>query len=296
MIQTGNNSIFFVILHYVTIEDTVACVNSLLSLDNKEKVNIVIVDNASPNGTGKELQKKYCDIGAISVILLNENEGFAKGNNIGYSFAKNRGADFIIVLNSDTEITQPDFIKKIIGKYEITDYAILGPDIVDLNGNRQNPHRDEGFTLRDVNRIIRNRTIILIYLKILEKLRCQKRIKLLTRLEQIHAHGEQKYIERDEERENVVLQGSFFVFSPSFIKDNSEAFYPGTFMYLEEEILYYLSMKKGYRIIYSPEIQVLHKWQGSTKATIKTNYDKLRRETEWTLRSAKVLKKLLIEH
>ena len=295
MIQDYCNSVYFVILHYITIEDTVACVNSLLKLDNNDKVNIVIVDNNSPNGTGKVLEEKYNTKNTISVILLNENVGFAKGNNIGYTFAKNRGAEFIIVLNSDTEIRQLDFINRMVDKYRTTDYDILGPDIVDLNGNRQNPHRDEGFTIKDVNRIIRNRTIILTYLKILERLRCQNKIKLLTWLEHMHVQSEQKYIERDEERENVVLQGSFYVFSPSFIKDNSEAYYPGTFMYLEEEILYYLSMKKKYRIIYTPEIQVLHKWQGSTKATMKSDYDKLRSETEWTLQSAKVFKKLLLE-
>lgn len=288
--------IYFVILHYITIEDTVACVDSLVKLENNEKVNIVIVDNASPNGTGKILEEKYYKKDNISVILLNENIGFAKGNNVGYTFAKKRGADYIVILNSDTEIRQTNFIEKIIKLYEKTNYEILGPDIIDLEGKQQNPHRDKGFELKDVNRIIRNRTIILLYLKVVEKLRCQNRIKLLTQLENVHANNEQKDIERGIERENVVLQGAVYVFSPSFIQDNMEAFYPKTFMYLEEEILYFLSMKKGYRIIYTPEIQVLHKWQGATRAALTTDYAKSRRQTEWTLQSAKILKELMHEH
>lgn len=288
--------IYFVILHYITIEDTVACVDSLVKLENNEKVNIVIVDNASPNGTGKILEEKYYKKDNISVILLNENIGFAKGNNVGYTFAKKRGADYIVILNSDTEIRQTNFVNKIIKLYEKNNYEILGPDIIDLEGKQQNPHRDKGFELKDVNRIIRNRTIILLYLKVVEKLRCQNRIKLLTQLENVHANNEQKDIERGIERENVVLQGAVYVFSPSFIQDNMEAFYPKTFMYLEEEILYFLSMKKGYRIIYTPEIQVLHKWQRATQAALTTDYAKSRRQTEWTLQSAKILKELMHEH
>lgn len=289
-------NIYFVILHYVTIEDTLACVNSLMKLEKCGNINIVIVDNASPNGTGKILEEKYDKQDNISVILLDENVGFAKGNNAGYRFAKKNGADYIILLNSDTEIRQTNFIDKIVEIYEKSHYDILGPDIIDLEGKQQNPHRDKGFELKDVNRIIRNRTIILLYLKVIEKLGCQNKIKLLTKLENIHANSEQKDIARGIERENVVLQGAVYVFSPSFVQDNMEALYSKTFMYLEEEILYYLSMKKGYRIIYSPEIQVLHKWQGATKATLTPGYAKSRRQTEWTLQSAKILRSLMREH
>ena len=50
----------FIILHYLTIEDTIACVNSIKSLEiNCEQVSIVIVDNASSNGTGKVISEKY---------------------------------------------------------------------------------------------------------------------------------------------------------------------------------------------------------------------------------------------
>lgn len=288
--------VYFVILHYITIEDTVACVDSLVRLNNNEKINIVIVDNASPNGTGKILEEKYYEKDNISVILLEENMGFAKGNNVGYAFAKKKGADYVVILNSDTEIRQLNFVDKIIELYGKNNYDILGPDIISLEGKHQNPHRDKGFELKDVNRIIRNRTIILLYLKMIEKLRCQSRINLLTRLENIHADNEQKSIERGIERNNVVLQGSVYVFSPSFIRDNIEAFYPKTFMYLEEEILYFLSTKRGYRMIYTPEIQVLHKWQGATQATLTTDYAKSRRQTEWTLQSAKILKRLMYEY
>lgn len=52
------------------------------------KVSIVIVDNASANGTGRELQQLYQGAENIYVILNPENLGFARGNNVGFEFAK----------------------------------------------------------------------------------------------------------------------------------------------------------------------------------------------------------------
>lgn len=50
--------ICFVILHYQAEQETVNCINNI-----KEKVQsakkIVVVDNASPNGSGEYLQKRY---------------------------------------------------------------------------------------------------------------------------------------------------------------------------------------------------------------------------------------------
>ena len=65
-----NNKFAFVILHYYTVDDTVECVNSIKELENyNNNVEIVIVDNASPNGSGKEIKEKYENDKKIHVIL-----------------------------------------------------------------------------------------------------------------------------------------------------------------------------------------------------------------------------------
>ena len=43
--------ISFVILHYNSIEDTQKCIQSIKQLDGHQEIKVVIVDNASPNGT-----------------------------------------------------------------------------------------------------------------------------------------------------------------------------------------------------------------------------------------------------
>ena len=126
----------FVILHYYTIEDTKKCVESILEKCNN--VYIVIVDNASPNNTGKELEKLYKTNNKIKVILSKENLGFAKGNNIGFKYAKEKlNADFIIMCNNDTYLLQDDFLNLIEEEYKISKFAVLGPKIL-LPNNKIN--------------------------------------------------------------------------------------------------------------------------------------------------------------
>ena len=76
----------FVILHYMTADDTINCVESI-----KEKCfdyEIVIVDNASPNGSGKILETKYSKESKINVLTLEKNIGFDCGNNAGINFLR----------------------------------------------------------------------------------------------------------------------------------------------------------------------------------------------------------------
>lgn len=60
--------ICFVVLHYQNLDVTQKCVNFLLKLNGENK-HIIIVDNGSPNGTGKILEEKYVLDSNITVIL-----------------------------------------------------------------------------------------------------------------------------------------------------------------------------------------------------------------------------------
>ena len=64
-----NKKIVFLILHYYTIDDTIKCVNSIKSNIDADNYEIVIVDNASPNDTGKELEELYKDNDKIHVLI-----------------------------------------------------------------------------------------------------------------------------------------------------------------------------------------------------------------------------------
>ena len=96
----------FVILHYMALEETIQCVESIRNnIDGDKK--IVIVDNFSPNGTFKDLKVRYEKEPDVEVLETGSNLGFAKGNNFGYRFAvKEHDPDYVVVMNNDMEIRQ----------------------------------------------------------------------------------------------------------------------------------------------------------------------------------------------
>ena len=62
----------------------------------KERVEIIIVDNASTDNTISIVRNKYPH---VKQIVLEKNYGFAGGNNLGLQYARH---DFLIFLNQDT--------------------------------------------------------------------------------------------------------------------------------------------------------------------------------------------------
>ena len=261
----------FIILHYLTIEDTIACVNSIKSLEiNCEQVSIVIVDNASSNGTGKVISEKYKNERNISVILNCVNEGFSRGNNIGCEYAKEWiNPDFYIVLNNDVVIEQLDFCNRIRKEYEEYKFDVLGPDVYNKSLDiHQNPLMETVPTLKEVSRTILFNQIIynlypisvpvMYFLK-----RREKRIKSIN----LYKHRQ----------EGVVLQGACLIFSKKYVNDKNKVFYPETFLYYEEALLQLWNNMHGYKSVYSPEIRVLHNESSSTrvdnKHTIKRWYN-----------------------
>jgi GT2 family glycosyltransferase len=126
----------FVILHYLNTEDTIACIESIRNHVIFPEYSLVLVDNASPNHSGEILAARYEKTPDIHLLRLKKNLGFAEGNNAGYQYARNvLNSNFILVINNDTIIEQPDFIKLITEKYDQFQYDILGPDIISLKDN-----------------------------------------------------------------------------------------------------------------------------------------------------------------
>lgn len=260
-----------------------------------EDYEIVIVDNASPDKSGELLKKKYRNTGEVHIIDNSSNEGFARGNNAGYQFARAElKADFIICMNNDVMMLQEDFLQRILDLYGTKTFHVLGPDIVTPRGEHQNPHRLKTFDRKDVNRIIRNRTIILWYLRAKRLLKLEDKIQILEKWDARRGAEEKKNVSAEREQLNVVLHGSCLIFTPAYIEKEDEAFYPETFMWMEEEILTYLCQKKNYKIVYSPQIKVLHH-EGISTGEIKGKSEKYFFYSAQLKNSAKVMKELLKE-
>ena len=146
----------FIILHYLAENMTKECVEYLEKYLDMNRCRIVIVDNASANDSGKRLEQYYRDKEYCDVILNKENTGFARGNNVGYTYAREKyNPDYMIIMNNDVLIDDNALFEKIEKIYSETAFHVLGPDILAVRtGVHQNPFRKNGVTEEHVKRDI----------------------------------------------------------------------------------------------------------------------------------------------
>lgn len=77
-----------------------------------------------------------------------------------------------------------------------------------------------------------------------------------------------------EERKGIVLHGACILFTPSYIERENTAFNPKTFMYGEEDLLSQRARKKGYNMLYTPKISILHIGEQGTRSIYVKDIDR----------------------
>lgn len=248
----------FVILHYIDIDTTQKCISSILQLENQD-YSVVIVDNASPNNSGALLKKVYKDNEKVEVILLPDNVGYARGNNIGFLYAKEVfKAEYIIVANNDVIFEDSKILDKIQQIFEQTNAYIIGPDVYSAANIHQNPLRSKMLNEKKIKGKIRNKAIGLLYFRIKKHLKIGDKIQIFEKMYNKGAENSIKERNWSEEADDAVLQGACLIFTPNYVRKEYEAFDPRTFMYCEEELLALKCERKKYNTRYSPAIQVRH--------------------------------------
>ena len=125
------DKIYFLILNYRTTKETQNCINSIEKLEKAGyESKIVVIDNASGDGSYEYLKNVYKENSCIEFYKMNDNVGFSKANNYGYSLIRNKkDVAFIIVCNSDIEFCQKDILVRISKEYKRSRFYILGPCI-----------------------------------------------------------------------------------------------------------------------------------------------------------------------
>lgn len=138
-----------IILNWNGWEDTIECLKSLFAITDTDFF-IVLADNGSSNDSIKKISE-YFSKGVTTpfyevsegcqnlpdkienktciLYALNDNYGFAKGNNIAVNLAKKFSPEYLILLNNDT-VVERDFLSKLIEfNKEHPKYEILTPRI-----------------------------------------------------------------------------------------------------------------------------------------------------------------------
>lgn len=101
--------VFAIIVTYNGMQWYDRCLGSLLRTDIPVKV--IVIDNASSDGSTDYIRSHFPK---TIVIESSENLGFAKANNIGMRYALDHGADYVLLLNQDAWLVQPDTLSKMI--------------------------------------------------------------------------------------------------------------------------------------------------------------------------------------
>lgn len=101
--------ISIIVLTYNGLEQfTKPCINSILK-NMDDNYEIIVVDNASGDGTGEYIRSLAKINNRIKLIENRKNYGYAGGNNIGI---RSSNGDTIILLNNDTIVT-PSWAKNL---------------------------------------------------------------------------------------------------------------------------------------------------------------------------------------
>lgn len=109
-------SVSIVLLNYNTTSDTIDCIESLSKI-HYDNYNIIVVDNKSREEEISKLEIYLKDKQKCKLIKSDENGGFAKGNNLGIRYSQSINSDYVLLLNSDTEV-EPDFLGYLVDSIE----------------------------------------------------------------------------------------------------------------------------------------------------------------------------------
>ncbi len=288
-------TVCFVILHYGDADVTDACVQSILRMEQRERIRIVIVDNDLHESEEhrQRLSGRYAHVSGLYVLRIEENGGFSYANNKGYAFAREQlNASFVVAANNDIEFVQKDFLRGLDEVYREHPCHVLGPDIVRRStGEHQNPMDVRLRTKEEAEYTIRmNRLALklypLLYPALYFKLKKDEKENTLRRT----ASGQ-----FDKFQEGMVLFGSCLIFSPLFVSEEAVLFEPETEFYYEEYLLAHRCLKKGYRLLYAPSLRVMHESSASTRKSYQSMRKRIRFILERTEKACSIYRKMIDE-
>ncbi|HAO04780.1 MAG: glycosyltransferase family 2 protein [Chitinophagaceae bacterium] len=234
-------TVSIIVINFNTFEITCNCIRSVIDNAINFTYEIILVDNFSTECNPAMFKEKFP---SVKLITNKSNSGFAEGNNLGIS---NASGTYILLLNSDTFLTE-NSIKKCLAVFNKNkDIAVLGCRMVYPNGEVQHSAR----RFRTINWEIFDLLKFALYLMPYP----QRSKKMLG-----------KYFRHDEDIECDWVNGAFFMF-PKIILDNfpQKKLDNRFFMYGEDQLWCWQIKKEGYKIFFYSGTTIVHINSGSTK-------------------------------
>jgi len=105
------------------------CLESLHACPTEVPIEIIVVDNASRDGTPEAIRTRFPD---VNVVQNQANHGFAKANNMGVALSRGK---YVCLINSDV-VVSPGCLDRMLALMQTNpDIGILGPKMLCPDGS-----------------------------------------------------------------------------------------------------------------------------------------------------------------
>lgn len=130
MIQKNQEkSVWVVIPTWNRCQDLIDCLESLSTV-NYSQFTVLVVDNASEDGSVDAVRERFS---WVKLFQLSENIGAPSASNVGFDYALDHDADFVLRLDSDT-VVDPNFLKPLVNfATENESIGVISPKIYFAN-------------------------------------------------------------------------------------------------------------------------------------------------------------------
>ena len=247
-----------IILNYNNSTDTKYCISSILKYSPKEKIKLLIVDNGSEENIREELHiflnqtyssyKRIKDgndnnnLKDITYLCLQENCGYARGNNAGIKFlCQFESITHIMILNNDIIFTEDVITPLLEVMPSLPDAGTISPLLY-------KPTKEIDYCCARKNYPINTLKYTFSYLFANKYKKLNNRLKIIQQDPSLIQHP---YVEIE------LPSGSCMMFEKNTIHQ-IEGFDPNTFLYYEESILYKRLKAYGKRNYLIPSVSCIH--------------------------------------
>ena len=234
-----------IIVNFNTKELITNCIQSIYEKTIGIAYEIIVVDNASVDGSQQMISEKYSD---VKLIELNENIGFGRANNAAIKIALGK---YILFLNSDTLLIN-NAIKLFFCFMEdlprSTNIGAIGALLLDSNFQITHSFGNHPQIVKDI--------ISELKFNIVNLIGRNKYLKISSSIKQFLKQKEKNFFADNPFFEVEYITGADLFISNELFKDLG-GFDKNFFMYYEESDLQYRMKAKGFRsfIIEEPQIQ-----------------------------------------
>ncbi len=231
-----------IIVNFNTKKVTSDCIMSCLEEGSDFKTEIIVIDNASDDGSVSYLRKNFKDNSNVIILENFQNDGFSKAVNIGLKISKGK---YKFLLNSDTKV-EKGILKKLIDySNKNAEAGVVGTKLVLPDGTTQR----SCFNFPDIRNAVEE--------------------YWMGKKDRFSPFYKKHTCEVD-----AVVAASFFITPKAYEKVG--LFDERYFMYFEDLDYCRRTKKAGFKVMYLPEIVVFH-YHGLSGRNLANNGNQWRR-------------------